>query len=399
MRKQTAGSETGPRRGVGTTIRLGALLAATVVFLALAATATASKMYWSDSGNIRKSNLDGTGQAGVLSDVGAGEGFQVDGPGGKMYWSNRADDKIQRANLDGTGVEDVVSGVDTRGFYVDSSGGKIYWTVINEPAGASKIRRANLDGTNVEDLVTGNPLDFRPNTIAVDEVHDKLYWTDNGNVFPTNLPGTISRANLNGSGRQQIFTQPFGFAEIEVDPAGGKIYWADSQKVRRADLNGTNVEDLVTSVTPFPGGPLEDPYAIALDLYAGKVYWTDWKDGTDPGKIQRANLNGTAAEDLVTLPVGLAWGLDLYIRPFSELINSVKQLELRKGLERSLVKKLKNARRNLAADPPLTAEACEKLASFVNQVDAQEGKEIDAADADELIAYAEAIQEAEGCAI
>ena len=68
------------------------------------------------------------------------------------------------------------------------------------------------------------------------------------------------------------------------------MYWTDSRtdKIQRANLNGSRVEDLVTG--------LDRPRRIALDVSGGKMYWTD--GGTD--KIQRANLNGSGVQDLVT---------------------------------------------------------------------------------------------------
>jgi hypothetical protein len=72
--------------------------------------------------------------------------------------------------------------------------------------------------------------------------------------------------------------------------AQNKMYWTDpgTHKIQRANLDGTSVEDLVTG--------FGDPLGIALDLAAGKMYWTD--AGTH--KIQRANLDGTSVEDLIT---------------------------------------------------------------------------------------------------
>ena len=78
---------------------------------------------------------------------------------------------------------------------------------------------------------------------------------------------------------------------IALDINGGKMYWTDvdTDKIQRANLDGSNVEDLVTT-------GLGNPDGIALDLSDGKMYWTDW----EANKIQRANLNGSNIEDLVT---------------------------------------------------------------------------------------------------
>ncbi len=52
---------------------------------------------------------------------------------------------------------------------------------------------------------------------------------------------------------------------------------------------------------------LQTPLALALDAVAGKLYWSD--NGTD--KIQRANLDGTEVEDLVTSGLKESHGLTL----------------------------------------------------------------------------------------
>ena len=75
----------------------------------------------------------------------------------------------------------------------------------------------------------------------------------------------------------------------------GKMYWIDSSTdiIRRADLDGSNIDDLITS-------GLSNPSGIALDTAAGRMYWTDY----DAAKIQRANLDGTAVEDPYQFRVG-----------------------------------------------------------------------------------------------
>ena len=111
-----------------------------------------------------------------------------------------------------------------------------------------------------------------------------IYWTD----WDTNK---IQRANLDGSNVEDLVTtglgSPYGIA---LDVAAGKMYWADAglAKIQRANLNGSNVQNLI------PLG-LSVPICIALDVAGGKMYWTD--RGT--GKIQRANLDGSNVEDLV----------------------------------------------------------------------------------------------------
>ena len=78
------------------------------------------------------------------------------------------------------------------------------------------------------------------------------------------------------------------------------MYWTNpgSQKIQRANLDGSRVEDLVTS-------GLGSPTGLAVDVSGGKMYWTDRR--TD--RIQRANLDGSHVEDLVSggLENPMAW--------------------------------------------------------------------------------------------
>ena len=115
----------------------------------------------------------------------------------------------------------------------------------------------------------------------------KMYWTDS-------VSEKIQRANLDGTNVEDLVTtglgRPYGIA---LDAAGGKMYWTDrgTDKIQCANLDGTNVEDLVTTGFRVPDG-------IALDVAGGKMYWADAVSAT--AKIQRANLDGTNVQDLVT---------------------------------------------------------------------------------------------------
>ena len=122
-----------------------------------------------------------------------------------------------------------------------------------------------------------------------------MYWVDRGT-------DKIQRADLDGSNIQDLVTRPTLTTptDMALDIAGGKIYWMDdgTNNIQRANLDGSNVEELVTGLTT--------PSSMALDIAGGKIYWAD--RGTD--KIQRANLDGTNVEDLVTAgltqPVSMA---------------------------------------------------------------------------------------------
>ena len=73
------------------------------------------------------------------------------------------------------------------GIALDVAGNKMYWT---NWTGTPRIQRANLDGSGVEDLVATGP---HPLGIALDVAGGKIYWGDN-------VAQTIQRANLDGIG-------------------------------------------------------------------------------------------------------------------------------------------------------------------------------------------------------
>jgi len=87
------------------------------------------------------------------------------------------------------------------------------------------------------------------------------------------------------------------------------MYWVDwgTMKIQRADLDGSNVEDLISSGLIFPIG-------IALDLNQNKMYWTD----AVTNKVQRADLDGSNVEDLVTTGLSTPFFIDIDAAGFAQ---------------------------------------------------------------------------------
>jgi len=99
--------------------------------------------------------------------------------------------------------------------------------------------------------------------------------------------GFINKLPLDGSGTVSPVLDLTGKAGpgMAIDQANGKIYFSDFEvtgegKIWRMNLDGSGLEAIVNGLT--------DPYGIALDVAAGKVYWTD-----DAGNVSRSNLDGT----------------------------------------------------------------------------------------------------------
>jgi len=247
-------------------------------------------LYWVDStdGKILRANADGTAMT-ILPTSGLVEptGLAIDVLAGHMYVSDFGigccnTDRIVRVNLDGSGLVDIVSGIgniNPSSVAIDVVGERIYWGDM----GTDGIMRADFDGSNVAQLITGlNSV----RDVALDLSAGFIYFAQGTSV---------RRVNLDGSGLTDLVTQTDlpGLApySLELDLASGSIYFADAgtDGIYRSDLDGSNLTALVSSGLFSPDG-------VALDLVAGHIYWTD----TGFDRIQRSNLDGSNVTTLIT---------------------------------------------------------------------------------------------------
>jgi len=118
--------------------------------------------------------------------------------------------------------------------------------------------------------------------IAYDAVHEKIYWSD---FFDSNTPnGRIWRMNLDGTEEEALITgllDPFGIA---LDVEAGKVYWTDGNgNIGRSNLDGSSPEPAIVNVA---GGIMR---AIAIDKKNSKIYFYEVANDN----LYVANLDGT----------------------------------------------------------------------------------------------------------
>jgi len=269
----------------------------------------AGAIYWVDSGtnSIQRADLDGSNPISFMSGMtgypgnplGSASGIALNIPAGKLYWTETGSNLLKRAALDGSNQQLLVSNHGSRSLDLDLVGSKMYWY---DSLVLSRLGRANLDGSGIE-IIRNNPIIEDRTGIAVDPIGGKVYLTRR------DLPA-IERIDLSGGNYEILVTENLADPrEIALDINDARMYWADAQtgKIQRANLDGSGLEDIVTN--------LDNPHGIAVDPLAGKVYWSDFGSN----KIQRANLDGSVLEDLVSglsSPVGLA--LDLQPAPCAD---------------------------------------------------------------------------------
>ena len=104
-------------------------------------------------------------------------------------------------------------------------------------------------------------------------VQGKIHWTSYAGE------GRIQRANLDGTQVETLVTgeqAPDSWSQLALDVAAGTLYWTTRRGILRATLGRTQIEMVVPDAEVF-----------ALDLVGRKLYWTE------DGAILWANLDGS----------------------------------------------------------------------------------------------------------
>ena len=250
-------------------------------------------MYWVNTQTGTLHRLVGEKIENLVPSVKNATNLVVDTINDKFYWTtkiNKRSGKIQRANLDGSNVQlvknltsvplDIALDITNRKLYLTNNWGK--------------LQRLNLDGSGFQpNLITELQA---PNHLALDVKRNKVYWTEQTG----NTTGKIRCANLDGSNVQLVKNLTSVPQGVALDTANRKIYLTNSWgKVQRMNFNGSRFQpNLITS--------LDAPREITMDTIGRKLYWTE------SGRIRRANFNGKNIQDLVThigTPADLALGV------------------------------------------------------------------------------------------
>lgn len=204
-----------------------------------------------------------------------------------LYLPDFESGSIRRVGTDGSGLVTLVDvGGGLLGVEVDQVAEKLYWSDSRNFV----IRRGNLDGSDATDFVSSG-LAF-PSAMFIDPPNGRLYWGDQSLE-------ELGAVNLDGSGPAPFLTVSF-HRGIAVDAAAGHVYFTTSVtaatgRVMRAGLDGNDQVPLINPASSF-----FKPASIALDLPGGKMYWTDLVSAT----IRRANLDGSQMETVYTDPFG-----------------------------------------------------------------------------------------------
>ncbi len=199
--------------------------------------AGAGKLYWADAAspnNVLRANLDGSS---LTSLVGLGantaKGVALDGSG-RMYYT--AGNQIRRANLDGSGEQTLFTAAQTFPLsapYVDGTNGHVYFWADEV------IRRMDLDGANPKSVVTGVS---SVRAIELDVEQSLIYWLD-----ADTISDFVGRARLDDTAFTVLVdvspsvVQSSGLIALLLEHGQGKLYYADdlTDTVRRSNFDGS----------------------------------------------------------------------------------------------------------------------------------------------------------------
>lgn len=256
-------------------------------------------IFWADGG-VSCSNLDGSGTQQLVTTL-PWSNYQVislalDRVDRKIYWSNGR--SLFNANLDGSATEQILEGCSSRALAVDEVNRKVYW------AEYYAIKRANLDGTVVETLISLQSPPISYSGFDVDPYNGKMY-------FSQGREG-LWAANLDGSSLERIPLDPEVQKRIRgvaVHPFSGKLYLADEDYgIRWMNIDGTQEELIAEHMSALSGWPT--PTGVDLDLASGKVYWSE----SYSRYVRRADLDGSNIENVLATG-GIPWQIAVVPEP------------------------------------------------------------------------------------
>lgn len=170
-----------------------------------------------------------------------------------IYMTTTLVDSISRINLDGSSPVTLVS--EDLGFPsgLIATDEHLYWA----DSDTRNIRRSNLDGSDIVEQITFEGDDFLPGDLLI--IDDYIYWVTRDIALTRGgdpVPGTITRSKLDGTERTVIVDNLVFPHQLKT--AGDYLYWTDhySGKLQRANLDGTNVTDILTG--------LDSPMGLAV---------------------------------------------------------------------------------------------------------------------------------------
>ncbi len=225
-------------------------------------------------------------------------GIWVDTNTGELYWADLFAGTVMIAPADSAqhGMRAIANSVDQNlGWPTDVVAvpdlDRIYFTVRegSDSEKESALFSMNYEGQILDTLLSEEDGLERPNGIAVDQVNNIIYVADSED-------GIFRVSPFNDQIAGPLDNETDDAKSVALDQQNAKLYvLTAADEIQKMNIDGTEMEVLVDS-------GFVDGNQIKLDLEEGKMYWTSDGDSWEeiPGKIQRANLDGSGLEEVYT---------------------------------------------------------------------------------------------------
>jgi hypothetical protein len=133
--------------------------------------------------------------------------------------------------------------------------------------------------------------------IELDAAAGKMYWSESCNIFAD--PCALRRANLDGTNIEVMAEDVYVVRDAEIDAPSEELYAMAHDRIGKLDVTAPGTFDWFLPITGNGAG-------LGLDLAGGKVYWAV----DTPSQIARADLDGT---DVEVLPIATSFPRDIEV--------------------------------------------------------------------------------------
>ncbi len=263
----------------------------------------AGKLFWADGssfavGAIRSVDLDGANLA-FFAAPKIREPFWLRfGPGSSLVWhtlDNDGNHVIQQAERDGNNL---LTWLDQRGDLENSTVipalNAVYWL---DRGSSTELSLMRLDlGSGAVTPLRRMLIELRG--IAVDPARDHLYLANNNTIRRVDL-GEAHLAATAAITFTHVLTAPGSGAvtSLNVDSAGGKLYWVHRGIIQRANLDGSALEQVHAATAQTDES---DITSLTLDVVNNRLFWTSTRTNSfTASDVWRAALDGSTPTRVV----------------------------------------------------------------------------------------------------